>query len=74
MLRFINIQELNKNVDEQNSLLVETNKTLLEKNKILLTNNNEIAIQIKKLEQNILQQNIKATNQKDLIMELENGK
>ena len=74
MLRIVIIKELNKEVDEKNTLLVETNKTLLEKNKILLTNNNEMAIQIKKLEQNILQQNIKATNQKDLIMELENGK
>ena len=74
MLQILIIKELNKKVDEQNTLLVETNKTLLEKNEILLTKNNEMAIQIKKLEQKILQQNIDATNQKDIIKDLENGK
>ena len=74
MLRILIIKELNKEVDEKNTLLVETNKTLLEKKKNLLTNKSEMVIQIKKLEQKILQQSIKGTNRKDIINELENGK
>ena len=33
-----------------------------------------MVIQVKELEQKIIEQSIKATNQKDIINELENGK